>query len=83
MTATTTAHVPCDPGSRTASQWSARLAALKSRDVPDDDHRVIECINSLSYWRVRRVLDKERGTLAAEDIPALADILKHAHPAVT
>jgi hypothetical protein len=48
--------------------------------VQDDDHRIVECISALSYWRVRTVLDKERGTLSADDIPALADMLKHAHP---
>ena len=72
-----------DPGSRTASSWSSSLAALKSRGVPDTDPRVTEAHTALAYWRGRRVLDRERSLLAPEHIPALADMLRHAHPAVT
>lgn len=52
-----------DPASRSASSWAASLAALKSRHVPDDDHRVIEARHALSYHRVHRAIDAERGQL--------------------
>ena len=61
MTAETVAIT--DPASRSASSWSATLAALKSRDVPDDDPRVIEARNALAYHRVHRAIDAERGNL--------------------
>ena len=38
------------------ASWRARLAAFKSRAVPDDDPRVVECQAALSYWRVKRVI---------------------------
>lgn len=72
-----------DPAVRPAPSWSARLAALKSRQVPDSDPRVAECNAALAYWRCRRVIDTERALLDPRHIPALADMLKHAHPAVT
>lgn len=72
-----------DPAARTASSWSSTLAALKSRGVPDTDPRVIECHTALAYWRVRRVVDAERGNLASEHIAALSDLLRHPHGAVT
>jgi hypothetical protein len=71
-----------DPATMTPAQWSGRLAALRSRGVADDDHRIAECQTALAYWRVRRVLDTEREHLAPAHVPALADMLKHAHPAV-
>ena len=70
------------PASRSASGWSARRAALKSRQVPDDDPRMIECDAALAYWRCRRTIDAERDRLDPEHVPALADMLRHAHPAV-
>lgn len=73
------AFVATDPASRSASSWSSTLAVLKSRGVPDTDPRVIEARDALAYWRVRRVIDAERGNLSPEHIPALADMLKHAH----
>lgn len=60
-----------DPASRTASSWSARLAALKSRHVPDDDPRIIECREGLAYWRVRRSIDAERGQLSRAGVDRL------------
>jgi hypothetical protein len=75
--------VATDPASRSAASWSATLAALKSRGAPDTDPRVTECHGALAYWRCRRVIDAERGKLSPEHIPALADMLRHAHPAVT
>lgn len=77
------ASITVDPASRTAASWASSLAALESRGVSDNDPRVIECHNALGYWRVRRVIDAERGQLAPEYVPALADMLRHAHPAVT
>jgi hypothetical protein len=71
-----------DPASRSAPSWSARRAALKSRQVPDDDPRLIECDAALAYWRCRRVIDTERELLDPRHVPALADMLKHAHPVV-
>ncbi len=55
--------------------WRARLAAFKSRAVPDDDPRVVECHAALAYWRVRKVIDAERASLRPEDADALADEL--------
>ncbi|WP_078325174.1 hypothetical protein [Mycobacteroides salmoniphilum] len=78
-----TAAACADPASRPAPSWSARLAALKSRQVPDDDPRVVECNAALAYWRCRRIIDTERDLLDPRHIPALADMLSHAHQAVT
>ncbi|MFA4052530.1 hypothetical protein [Mycobacteroides chelonae] len=71
-----------DPASRSASSWSARLAALKSRQVPNDDRRVVECNAALAYWRCRRIIDTERELLDPRHVPALADMLRNAHQAV-
>jgi hypothetical protein len=78
MTTSTTV----DPASRPAASWSSSLAALKSRGVSDTDPRIIDCHTALAYWRVRRVIDAERGQLSPEHVPALGDMLRHAHPAV-
>jgi hypothetical protein len=51
--------------------------------VPDTDPRVIECQTALAYWRCRRVIDAERSNLDPAHIPALADMLRHAHPVVS
>ena len=83
MTVTT---IPCtsatDPASLPPAQWSGKLAALRSRGAPDNDPRIAECESALAYWRVRRVLDADRDNLNPSHLPALADLLKHAHPAV-
>ncbi len=71
-----------DPADLPPARWQSRLAGFKGNGVPDCDPRVIECRAALSYWRVRRVIDSERELLAPEHIPALADMLKHAHQAV-
>jgi hypothetical protein len=76
-----TTSTAVDPASRPAASWSSTYAALKSRGVPNDDPRAIECLTAMAYWRCRRVIDAERGNLSHEHIPALADMLKHAHPA--
>lgn len=72
-----------DPAALTPSQWSARLAAFLSRGRDNTDPDVIACREALSYWRCRRVIDAEREHLAPTHVPALADMLRHAHPAVT
>lgn len=71
-----------DPATRSASSWSSTLAVLKSRGAPDTDPRVIEARGALAYWRVRRVIDTERENLNPAHIPALADMLRHAHGTV-
>jgi hypothetical protein len=76
------ARATSDPASRTAGQWASRRAALLSRQVSADDPRVRECDEALAFWRVRRVLDKERTSLAPQHIPALADLLRHPHAEV-
>ncbi|MBV5244445.1 hypothetical protein KUF57_12970 [Mycolicibacterium sp. PAM1] len=87
MVAVTTAVEPrsslIDPASLTPAQWSGRLAALRSRGATDAEPRVAECLAALAYWRVRRVLDADREHLNPAHVPALADMLKHAHPAGT
>lgn len=70
-----------DPRSRTASGWSARYAALKSRNVPDDDARTIECRAALSFHRVKRVLDAEvaSGHLDHERAATMEGLLHQIH----
>lgn len=48
-----------DPLSRSAASWSARYAALKSRNVEDADPRAAECVAALAFWRLKRVIDSE------------------------
>lgn len=67
-----------DPASRTASGWAARHAALKSRAVPDDDPRVIECREALAYHRVRRSISAEVGRLSRAGADRLAADLREA-----
>jgi hypothetical protein len=64
-----------DPASRTAASWNGTLAALRSRQVPDDDPRVIECLAALAFWRCKRVIDAEAPHLVPEHAGALADQL--------
>lgn|GEM_PF-2336997 len=72
-----------DPAALSPSRWAARLAGFLARGRGNDDPDVIACRAALSYWRVRRAIDAEREQLAAAHIPALADMLRHAHPAVS
>ncbi|MCH9730839.1 MAG: hypothetical protein K0U84_14385 [Actinomycetia bacterium] len=65
-----------DPSAFTPSQWAARLAALKSRFAADDDPRVTECRAALSFWRTRRVIDREVDQLAPGGVEALIDRLR-------
>lgn len=80
---TRSATVLTDPAALTPSQWSARLAAFLSRDRGNEDPDVIACREALAFWRCRRVIDLERENLDPAHIPALADLLRHAHGAVT
>ncbi|WP_078313533.1 hypothetical protein [Mycobacteroides chelonae] len=72
-----------DPGRRGPTSWVSRKAALKSRNVPDDDPRIIECDAALAYWKCRRIIDTQRELLDPRHIPALADMLRHEHQAVS
>jgi hypothetical protein len=54
------------------------LAAVKSRAVPNDDPRLSECLAALSYWRCRRVIDAERGSLIPDHLDALVSQLREA-----
>lgn len=71
-----------DPADMPPARWQSRLAGLRSSRVPDTDPRMIEVQAALAYWRVRRVIDHERGLLASQHLPALADMLRHPHAAV-
>ena len=64
-----------DPASRSPGSWNGRLAALKSRQVPDDDPRVAECLAALAFWRCKRVIDAQAPHLVPEHAGALADQL--------
>jgi hypothetical protein len=74
----TTAAVETDPASRSAVSWSTRYASLKSRQLPDDDPRVRECLEALAFHRVSKVLDAETGRLGPEGVAALTRMLEHA-----
>ena len=70
-----------DPASRSAASWNGTLAALKSRQVPDDDPRVIECLAALAFWRCKRVIDAEAPHLVPEHAGVLAELLREGVPA--
>lgn len=72
-----------EPSLRPPSSWKSRRAALLSHGAALDDSEIRECDQALAYWRCRRVIDAERGQLHPDHIPALADMLRHAHPAVS
>jgi hypothetical protein len=55
--------------------WRARLMALRSRAVPDDDPRVVECHAALAFWRLDRAIDAESAALRPRDAMLLADRL--------
>lgn len=78
---TTTA--PVDPTTMSPSRWQSRQAALLSHGAGIDDPEVRECGSALAYWRVRRAIDKDRHLLDPAHVAALADMLRHAHPAVS
>lgn len=51
---------------------------LKSRTVPDDDPRVIECRQALAYYRVRRAVAAETGQLSPAGVNRLGVQLREA-----
>lgn len=67
-----------DPFSLEPTQWGSRLAALQVHGASDTDPRVIEARASLAAWRVRRVLDAERGAILPAHADLLADLLNTA-----
>jgi hypothetical protein len=79
MSAMANTSILTDPAALTPGQWSAKLAAYLARGRSDDDPDVIACRQAGAWWRVRRILDSERGRLNPADIPALADLLRHEH----
>lgn len=70
-----------DPASRSAASWSATLASLKSRGVPDDDPRVAAAREGLAFHRVRRAVTAETGQLSAAGIDRLVAQLREGVPA--
>lgn len=59
MTSSTPDQTATDPQRMTAASWSARYAALRSRNVTDADPRAAECLAALSFWRLKRTIDAE------------------------
>jgi hypothetical protein len=73
-----TSCISTDPASRSASSWAATLAALKSRAVPEDDPRIIECRQALAYHRVQRAINAETGQLSRPGVNRLvSQLLSH------
>jgi len=71
-----TSVLTTDPAARSAASWSATLASLKSRGVPDDDPRVITAREGLAYYRVRRAVVAETGQLSAAGVDRLVAELR-------
>jgi hypothetical protein len=67
-----------DPATVPSAHWQARLGAFKSRGVPDDDDRVVECVQSLAFWRVKRSIDAQAQQLSPSGVDALVDQLRRA-----
>jgi hypothetical protein len=67
-----------DPAEMSSATAQARLGALKSRGVPDDDPRVVECRQSLAYHRVHRAVDREVGELSRPGVERLVSELRAA-----
>lgn len=72
-----------DPSLMSPASWKTRRAALISHGAALDDPDIIECDQALAYWRCRRVIDAERDQLHHDHVPALADMLRHPHAAVS
>lgn len=70
--------VSADPESRDRPSWQGRLAVLKSRAVPDDDPRVIECREALAYHRVHKAIGAETGQLSRAGVDRLVAQLRSA-----
>lgn len=66
------------PVDRTAASYSASLASLKSRRVPDTDPRVVAAREGLAFHRVARAIDAEAGQIAAGHVDALVARLRDA-----
>lgn len=64
-----------EPHELPARSWSARLAALISHCVSQDDPRVQECRAALAYHRGRRALDTQ--TLADLDDDRKRDLVAY------
>jgi len=67
-----------DPASRSASSWSASLAALKSRGVPETDARIIESLAALAFWRIVRAIEGGAGVLSPPGADRLVVMLREA-----
>ncbi|MGO9153861.1 hypothetical protein [Mycobacterium sp.] len=59
MTPSTAAAPIFDPASRSPGSWGSSVAALRSRGVSDDDPRMIQARQALSWWRFKRTVDAE------------------------
>ncbi|WP_094980852.1 hypothetical protein [Rhodococcus pyridinivorans] len=57
------------PNELSPKSWAARLGALKSRQVPDTDPRVIECRAALAHYRAH-------DALGADVVNALSEVSK-------
>lgn len=73
-----TSVLSTDPAARSAASWSATLASLKSRGVPDDDSRVVAAREGLAYHRVHRAVAAETGQLSPAGIDRLVAQLREA-----
>lgn len=67
-----------DPASRSASSWQARIAAYKSRHIPDDDPRIVESRAALAYWHIHKVIAAETGRLSTPGADRLVVMLREA-----
>jgi hypothetical protein len=74
----TRCDVAGDPESRERGTWVGRLAVFKSRAVPDDDPRVVECRQALAYYRVQRAVAAESGQLSRAGVDRLGVQLREA-----
>ncbi|MGV0646760.1 hypothetical protein ABQE44_25580 [Mycolicibacterium sp. XJ2546] len=54
------------------------MAVLKSRAVPDDDPRVIECRQAFAYYRLQRAVAAESGQLRRAGVDRLGVQLRDA-----
>lgn len=73
-----TAPTVTDPAARSASSWSAILAALKSRGAPDHDARVIEARQGLAFHRINRAVTADRDQLGPAGVDRLVAELRQA-----
>jgi len=76
MSMITSTAADADPSALPAASWQARYAALRSRQVGDSDPRIAECLAALTFWRCKRVLDREADQLSAPAAHSLAAMLE-------